>query len=131
MVKSLSLLMGSLVLFACSVGSLQVAAQAQQPATATAPKAAAVEAPKPVAPDGPPVAASPHKIFVDAAENKIYWPMDMPFWVRLAASPDANAPSYLLQRVAPEPDMKSDITTDPRQTVHPLVQLHHQGDRIP
>ena len=112
MVKSLSLLMGSLVLFACSVGSLQVAAQAQQPATATAPKAAAVEAPKPVAPDGPPVAASPHKIFVDAAENKIYWPMDMPFWVRLAASPDANAPSYLLQRVAPEPDMKSDITTE-------------------
>ena len=38
--------------------------------------------------------------------------MDMPFWVRMAASPDADAPSYLLQRVAPDPDIKSDITTE-------------------
>jgi len=38
--------------------------------------------------------------------------MDMPFWVRLAASPNANAPSLLLQRVAPDPDIHSDITTE-------------------
>jgi hypothetical protein len=54
------------------------------------------------------VVVQPHKIYVDTVNNKLFWPMDMPFWVRLAASPDANAPSFLLQRVAPE----SDITTE-------------------
>ncbi len=40
------------------------------------------------------------RFFVDTEQNKLFWPMDMPFWVRMAASPDADAPSYLLQRVA-------------------------------
>jgi hypothetical protein len=56
----------------------------------------------------PKVIVHPHKIYVDAKENKLYWPWDKPFWVRLAASPDADAPSYLMERVAPE----SDITTE-------------------
>jgi hypothetical protein len=53
----------------------------------------------------------PHKVFVDTKENKLYWPMDKNFWVRLAASPDDDAPSYLLERVAPE----SDISTEQYQ----------------
>jgi len=112
MVKSSHLLVWSLVLVPFSVGPLVAAAHAQQPVAATGQKAVVADAPKPAVPDGPPVIASPHKIFVDSAQNKLFWPMDMPFWVRLAASPDANAPSFLLQRVAPEPDMKSDITTE-------------------
>lgn len=43
-----------------------------------------------------------HKVFVDEAQRKIFWPMDQPFWVRLAPSPEEGSPSYLLQRVAPE-----------------------------
>jgi hypothetical protein len=104
MVKSLSLLMGSLVLFLFTAGPLAVAANGQ--------KAVVADAPKPAVADGPPVVAHPHKIFVDTAQNKLFWPMDMPFWVRLAASPDDNAPSFLLQRVAPDPDIHSDITTE-------------------
>ena len=34
--------------------------------------------------------------------------MDKPFWVRLAASPDADAPSYLLQRVTPDSEINTD-----------------------
>jgi hypothetical protein len=104
MVKSLSLLMGSLVLSLFTAGPLAVAANGQ--------KAAVADAPKPAVADGPPVLAHPHKIFVDTEQNKLFWPMDMPFWVRLAASPDANAPSFLLQRVAPDPDIHFDISTE-------------------
>lgn len=32
----------------------------------------------------------------------MWWPLDKPFWVRLAASPDADAPSFLLQRETPD-----------------------------
>lgn len=70
--------------------------------------AMAADGPQPPAAGGPLVVAHPHKVFIDTEHNKLFWPMDKPFWVRLAASPDADAPSYLLQRVAPE----SDITTD-------------------
>jgi hypothetical protein len=52
--------------------------------------------------DGPPLLPHPHKVYVDAAANRLYWPMDKPFWVRLATSADPNAPSFLLKRVAPE-----------------------------
>lgn len=58
--------------------------------------------------DAPQVPAHPHKIYVDEKQNKLFWPMDKPFWVRLAASPDADAPSYLLQRVAPESDVSTE-----------------------
>jgi hypothetical protein len=111
MAKSLPLLVWLLLLFPVSAGTLAVAAHGQQPAAAKAPKPAA-DTPKPAADDGPPVLPHPHKVYVDQQANKIFWPMDMPFWVRLAASPDPNAPSYLLQRVAPDPDIHSDITTD-------------------
>lgn len=39
------------------------------------------------------------KVFIDEKEKYIYWPMSMPFWVRLTASPGKDAPSYLLQRI--------------------------------
>ena len=66
------------------------------------------DVPKGFVPDGPPMLDHPHKVFVDAPNNKLYWPMDKPFWVRLAVSPDADAPSYLLQRVTPD----SEISTE-------------------
>ncbi len=110
MYKSLPLAVRSLALFSISIGSLALVANGQQPASARAPKA--VAAPTPAVADGPPVPAQPHKVYVDAQANKIFWPMDMPFWVRLSASPDPNAPSYLMQRVAPDPDIHSDITTE-------------------
>lgn len=109
MVKLSHLFLSSLVLLVFSAGPLAVAANGQQPAAAKGAKA--TEAPKPAAADGPPVLPHPHKVYIDTKENKIFWPMDMPFWVRMAASPDPNAPSYLLQRVAPDPDIHSDITT--------------------
>jgi hypothetical protein len=83
-------------------------------ATRTAEAAKAVAAAKaalakPVVPvGGPPMITHPHKVFADTVNNKLYWPMDKPFWVRLAVSPDADAPSFLLQRVTPE----SEITTE-------------------
>lgn len=93
---------------AFSTAAFVVAADAQKPAAASKPKAVTAGKPKAVADDGPPLLPHPHEIFVDAEHNKLFWPMDMPFWVRLTASPDADAPSYLLQRVAPE----SNITTE-------------------
>jgi len=42
------------------------------------------------------------KVFIDEKEQNIYWPMSMPFWVRLTASPEENAPSYLLRKVHPK-----------------------------
>ena len=41
------------------------------------------------------------KVFIDETEQTIYWPMSMPFWVRLAVSPEKDAPSYLLQKIYP------------------------------
>lgn len=41
------------------------------------------------------------KVYIDEKEQHIYWPMSMPFWVRLTASPEKDAPSYLLQKVYP------------------------------
>jgi hypothetical protein len=39
------------------------------------------------------------KVHVDEKRESIYWPMSMPFWVRLTNSPAENAPSFLLQKV--------------------------------
>lgn len=110
MVKSLPSLAWSLVLILFSFSSLAVVANGQQPGAEKGPKPAAASTP--AVADGPPVPAGQHKVYIDAQANKIFWPMDMPFWVRLSASPDPNAPSYLMQRVAPDPDIHSDITTD-------------------
>lgn len=115
MVKSLYVITLSFALFPCAIACFSLTAQGQQMDPGGKPKASAVKshpvaAEKPAAEayDGPPVAPSPHKIWVDAVNNKLFWPMDMPFWVRLTPSPDPNAPSYLMERVAPN----SDITTD-------------------
>lgn len=40
----------------------------------------------------------PKKVYVDSVHNKIYWPLEKPFWIRIAESPESNAPSYLLKR---------------------------------
>lgn len=62
MVKSLSVLVWSLVLLPFSAGPLAVAANGQQHMAANSPKAAAAEAPKPAVADGPQVVAHPHNI---------------------------------------------------------------------
>lgn len=118
MVKSLSVVL-SFLLIPASVTLLAVGATGQKPSAArpagaaksantSKPASAPASAPKPAVPDGPPIIPSPHKVYVDSVNNKLYWPMDKPFWVRLATSPDPDAPSYLLQRVTPD----SEITTD-------------------
>jgi hypothetical protein len=48
------------------------------------------------------------KVFIDEQEKYIYWPMSMPFWVRLTPSPEENAPSYLLQRIYPKSNAELD-----------------------
>jgi hypothetical protein len=124
MVKPSSSLVLSFAFLLLSAGTLAVSSHGQQPATAktakptaAAPTAAkpVTAAPKPATAEGPPVLPHPHKVYEDDVQNKLFWPMDMHFWIRLSASPDANAPSYLLQRVAPEADIKSDITTEQLQ----------------
>lgn len=55
------------------------------------------------------------KVFIDEKDRHIYWPMSMPFWVRLTASPEKDAPSYLLRKVYPaEPGglLKNGITLE-------------------
>jgi len=92
MFMSLSLRVGALACLPLALAAFALTAPAQQLAAG----------------DGPAPIVHPHKVYVDAPDNKLFWPMDQPFWVRLAASPDANAPTFLLQRVAPD----SDITTE-------------------
>jgi hypothetical protein len=50
------------------------------------------------------VAAPPTalKVYVDSSTNKIYWPMDLPFWVRLANSPEKDARTFLLDQYSEE-----------------------------
>lgn len=46
------------------------------------------------------IAPQPHhpvQIYVDSAQQKLFWPLDQPFWIRLATSPEDNAPSFLLR----------------------------------
>ena len=118
MAKSLSFAL-SLLLIPASVTLLAVAAAGQKPSAArpavaaksantSKPASVPASAPKPAVLDGPPIIPSPHKVYVDSVNNKLYWPMDKPFWVRLAVSPDADAPSYLLQRVTPDSEINTD-----------------------
>jgi|CXWL01.1.fsa_nt_gi hypothetical protein len=73
------------------------------PRLAIAALAVALTPPAGAAP--PVVKKHPHKVFVDELKEKIFWPMDMPFWVRLAPSPEEGTPSFLLKRVTPESDV--------------------------
>jgi hypothetical protein len=120
MVTRYPLLVASLLVLPLSFAGLagaqshKPASPALKPAASThklhhlAAKPAPPAAPASAGADGPPLLPHPHKVYVDAADNRLFWPMDKPFWVRLATSPDPNAPSYLMQRVAPE----SNETTD-------------------
>ncbi len=47
------------------------------------------------------------KVYVDYEKNKIFWPFTQPFWIRLATSPAPDAPSYLLECVAPKSGKKA------------------------
>ncbi len=72
----------------------------------------------PASQKAPPPPQHEKKVFVDEAAKSIYWPMSMPFWVRLANSPDPNAPSFLLEKVhqgsgdGPEKNMTEGITLE-------------------
>ncbi len=50
-------------------------------------------------------------VYMDSDEKTVYWPMDMPIWIRLATSPEKNAPSFLLQDVT-----RSKIINDEQYT---------------
>jgi len=39
------------------------------------------------------------QVYVDPGTNTIYWPLSMPFYLRLATGPDKNSESFLLQNV--------------------------------
>ena len=71
----------------------------------TAAVAAASKEAKPGSFDGPPQLPHPHKIYVDTLNNRLYWPADKPFWVRLAISPEDDAPSFLLPTVSSDTDV--------------------------
>ncbi|MBT7789076.1 MAG: hypothetical protein HN757_09370 [Calditrichaeota bacterium] len=50
------------------------------------------------------------KVYLDEKAKKLYWPMALPFYVRLSASPEDGAPSFLLDQVSP--DAKSNTKVD-------------------
>ncbi len=56
----------------------------------------------------PPKFASPLKIYVDSTTKSIYWPMDLPFWVKLATSPKKDALSFILDQYSESPDLSGD-----------------------
>ncbi len=62
----------------------------------------------------------PLDVYVDSESKSVYWPKDKQFWVRLATSPEDNAPSFLLKEVT-----SSDLTTD--QYFSQGIQLEIDG----
>ncbi len=71
-------------------------------------------------------APPPHKkkIFIDEKEKRIYWPMSMPFWVRLTASPEKDAPSYLLEKV------HTKSPADSKQYMEKGIKLEVEGHQF-
>ncbi|MFC1898299.1 OmpL47-type beta-barrel domain-containing protein [Candidatus Cloacimonadota bacterium] len=49
-------------------------------------------------------------VYTDTETNRLYWPEDMPFWVRLATSPEDNAPSFLLEEISSKSKNKSYVS---------------------
>ncbi|MBN2001633.1 hypothetical protein JW935_29095 [candidate division KSB1 bacterium] len=47
-------------------------------------------------------------VFVNPETKFVFWPKDLKFWVRLATSPEDNAPSFLLREVAPQSELTAD-----------------------
>ncbi len=47
------------------------------------------------------------KVYLDEEAEKLFWPMDLPFYIRLSASPEDGAPSFLLDQVSPRSKIKS------------------------
>ena len=64
------------------------------------------------------------KVFEDPQNGAIYWPLDLPMWVRLAAAPEPDAPSYLLQRVM------ASTTTDSANYNEEGIQLEIPGQQF-
>lgn len=53
------------------------------------------------------------KVYKDVESNKLYWPVDLPFYVRLAVSPDESAPSFLLdEKVVETSSNKTEIVEE-------------------
>ncbi|NQT25251.1 hypothetical protein HQ585_07845 [candidate division KSB1 bacterium] len=50
----------------------------------------------------------PIHVYRDTVDQRLYWPIDKPFWIRLATSPEDNAPSFLLK----ETDQRSLLDQD-------------------
>ena len=62
---------------------------------------------EPTTRDGPRTTTTPNKVaqilHVYEDEKKVlYWPMDLPFWVRLATSPEDGGKSFLLKKIDTE-----------------------------
>jgi hypothetical protein len=47
--------------------------------------------------------AHPLKVFVNTENSTLFWPQQLPFYVRLSTGPDVNAPSFLLQDASVRP----------------------------
>lgn len=43
-----------------------------------------------------PITQYPKKVYVDTANNRVYWPLEKEVYVRLAEGADKSAPSYIL-----------------------------------
>lgn len=53
----------------------------------------------------PPKFASPLMVYVDSTTKSIYWPMDLPFWVKLSTSDKNDALSFMLDQYSESPDV--------------------------
>lgn len=49
------------------------------------------------------------KVYINEQENSIYWPMGMPFWIRLATSPEPGTPSHLLKHVVKGSELTDEL----------------------
>jgi hypothetical protein len=54
----------------------------------------------------------PKKVYLDPVQNKVFWPLEKPVWIRLAESSDKNAASYLLTNDDDSTGARSGIRLD-------------------
>jgi hypothetical protein len=48
---------------------------------------------------GIPMFASPLKVYIDSTTKSVYWPVDLPFYVKLSTAPEKDAPTFLLNQL--------------------------------